>query len=101
MANVVRIVIVVADTERKLVFEGREAFTLDALIESGPNGIRPIDRPAPRWSGYVHKLRQAGLFIETVREPHGGDFPGRHGRYVLHTEVLVVSRVAANDNAAP
>jgi len=45
------------------------------------------DNPAPRWSAYVHNLRESGVEIETVTEPHGGDFAGHHGRYVLRCGV--------------
>lgn len=98
MSEVVRIVVTVTDTGQKLAFEGREAFTVNALIEAGDKGVRPIDRPAPRWSHYVMMLRRAGLDIETIRETHSGAFPGHHGRYVLRTRVAVLSKRAANDN---
>jgi hypothetical protein len=66
---------------------GREAWALDRLIAAGPRGCTPIHRPAPRWSAYVHTLRERGVPIETVTEKHGGDFPGWHGRYVLRAAV--------------
>jgi len=66
---------------------GREAWTLERLAEAGERGITPIERPAPRWSAYVRALRVAGVPIDTLREKHGGDFPGRHGRYVLRAVV--------------
>lgn len=84
---------------QRMTFHGREAWTLGQLVEAGSRGLRPIDRPAPRWSHYVMMLRRAGLAIETIREPHGGAFPGNHGRYVLRTSIMVVARRAANDNA--
>jgi hypothetical protein len=49
--------------------------------------VTPIDEPGPRWSAYVFDLRALGVNIETVHEPHGGDYPGTHGRYVLHSIV--------------
>lgn len=67
--------------------KGRQAWTLAQLHKAGPRGCATIDRPAPRWSQYVMDLRRRGLAIETVREDHGGTFPGQHGRYVLHTEI--------------
>ena len=70
-----------------LVATGREAWALDQLAEAGPVGCAPIDRPAPRWSAYVHGLRERGVPIETLREAHGGAFPGWHGRYVLRATV--------------
>jgi hypothetical protein len=90
MHDCTRITIALADGTR-LTFKGREAWTLDKLIEAGPQGVRPIDRPAPRWSHYVMMIRRAGLIVETIRETHGGAFAGHHGRYVLHTPVTVVS----------
>lgn len=66
---------------------GREAWTLDRLVEAGRIGVTPIERPAPRWSGYVCALRRKGVPIQTMREPHKGDYPGQHGRYVLGAEV--------------
>ena len=50
-------------------------------------GVTPIERVGPRWSHYVFILRGEGLDIETIREPHGGDYPGHHGRNVLHSDV--------------
>lgn len=71
-------------------FEGREAWALNTLIQAGERGCSTIDRPAPRLSAYVHKLRKAGLIIETINERHRGQFPGTHGRYVLRSEVKPV-----------
>lgn len=68
--------------------KGRVSWALDLLREAGPKGCTPIDQPAPRWSAYIHTLRRRGVGIETVREPHGGEFPGYHGRYVLCCKVL-------------
>jgi hypothetical protein len=48
-----------------------------------------MDHPGPRWSGWVHDLRKLGFMIETVREPHSGDFPGQHARYVLRSPVIL------------
>jgi hypothetical protein len=67
--------------------KGREAWALDRLRLAGTKGCTPITEPAPRWSAYVHKLRGQGVPIETVQEPHGGEFSGTHGRYVLRADV--------------
>ena len=83
-----------------LAFEGRQAWTLAALIDAGSKGITPIERPAPRWSQYVFLLRQAGLEIETVRQAHGGSYPGRHGRYVLWTPIEVLEIAGHRSDAA-
>jgi hypothetical protein len=67
--------------------KGREAWALDRLRWAGANGCTPIEQPAPRWSAYVHTLRERGVPIETIYEPHGGEFSGTHGRYVLRADV--------------
>jgi hypothetical protein len=67
--------------------KGRNAWALDRLREAGPKGCTPIEQPAPRWAAYVHSLRTRGVPIETVTEPHGGEFSGMHGRYVLRAMV--------------
>jgi hypothetical protein len=67
--------------------KGRVQWALDRLRKAGPRGVTPIDEPGPRWSAYVFDLRALGVNIETVHEPHGGDYPGTHGRYVLHSIV--------------
>jgi hypothetical protein len=54
---------------------GRYAWTLGQLLDSGERGVTPIERPAPRWSHYVHILRRQGLEIETVEERHVGPYP--------------------------
>lgn len=56
-------------------------------MNAGAVGCTPINDPAPRWSAYVHDLRQLGVIIETVTEPHRGQFPGHHARYVLRCYV--------------
>lgn len=68
--------------------KGRTAWALDRLRLAGPKGCTPIDQPAPRWSAYVFNLRGLGVPIETVTEPHGGEFSGTHGRYVLRARVV-------------
>jgi len=67
--------------------KGREAWALDRLRLAGPKGCTPIEQPAPRWAAYVHSLRGRGVPIETVTEPHGGEFSGHHARYVLRATV--------------
>lgn len=66
---------------------GRDAWALQKLVDAGSKGCTPIDHPGPRWSGYVFNLRRAGIHIETVHEPHQGQFPGTHARYVLLSRV--------------
>lgn len=79
-----------------VVLKGRVAWCLDELVQAGGNGVTPVDRPAPRWSGYVDRLRdEFGVAIETVRERHGGAFAGQHGRYLLRSSVEILERVTA------
>jgi len=66
-----------------IIISGRDLWTLERLMEAGATGCTPIEQPAPRWSAYVHRLRGMGVVIETIIEPHGGEFRGHHGRYVL------------------
>ena len=79
---------------------GREAWALMALMAAGEDGCTPINNPGPRWSGYVLDLRRLGFVVETVRERHGGEFPGHHARYVLRSPIFVLdySKGAGEDN---
>ena len=77
------------DGIRRVEVRGRDLWALGQLVEAGPIGCTPIGNPAPRWSGYVHKLRKAGFEIETILEAHKGAFPGVHARYVLHSNVRI------------
>lgn len=81
----------VLDDGTRLNFKGRDAWALQELVTAGDRGLTPLDVPGPRWSAYVHKLRRAGLDVETVHEEHGGRFPGRHARYVLLTPVVILA----------
>jgi hypothetical protein len=76
---------------------GRNRWTFEKLMQAGPQGCTPIERPAPRWSGYVFDLRKLGVQIETITEPHDGPFAGSHGRYVLHS---IVTRPERGEVAA-
>jgi Winged helix domain len=67
------------------------------LISAGLVGVTPIDRPAPRWSHYVYKLRRAGIHVETIDEAHGGPYAGHHARYILRTPLRVVELGRQND----
>lgn len=71
--------------------KGREAWALDRLAEAGSQGCTPITEPAPRWSAYVHRLRQRGVPIDTLHEPHGGEFSGTHARYILRARVELMA----------
>lgn len=71
--------------------KGRDAWALLALCSKGEVGVTPITYPGPRWSAYVFNLRKLGLEIDTMHEPHTGSFPGTHARYVLRSQVQVLS----------
>lgn len=75
------------DNVSHITVMGRDRWALECLLASGTKGCTPIDTPGPRWSGYVHNLRNMGVDIETIHEPHGGDFAGTHARYVLQCRV--------------
>lgn len=68
---------------------GRDAWALLQLIAAGAQGVTPIERVGPRWSAYVYKLRKAGIAVLTIRESHGGEFPGHHARYALAVPVFI------------
>jgi hypothetical protein len=72
-----------------VTLSGRDAWTMQQLLAAGERGCTPIDNPAPRWSGYVFNLRQMGFDIETVHEPHKGQFPGTHARYILRNHMTL------------
>src|SRR4051794_30988883 len=51
-----------------VVVVGRAAWALLELLAAGDTGCSYIDKAAPRWSSYIHKLRKMDLVIDTVRE---------------------------------
>ena len=68
-----------------IVVSGRDRWALEQLRNAGAKDCTPIDNPAPLWSAYVFNLRAMGVEIEAITEPHKGDFPGHHARYVLRS----------------
>lgn len=70
-----------------ITLQGRNRWALEHLMASGAQGCTPVDTPGPRWSSYVFDLRQLGVLINTIREPHDGPFQGTHARYVLKSTV--------------
>ena len=74
---------------RTITPRGRDAWALGELVTAGADGCTPLENVGPRWSHYVFKLRRVyGLSIESVEEQHGGEFAGRHCRYVLQSKVV-------------
>lgn len=88
------------DAARNVHLIGRNAWMMDRLLTAGASGVSTLECPAIRVSHYVFCLRRMGFSIETVDEPHGGDFSGHHARYVLHSTVNVVEPFGANVRAA-
>lgn len=84
------------DTGETLSTTGREAWCLAQLISTGSVGVTPIERPAPRWSDYVFRLRKRGLPVQTIDEAHGGVYRGHHARYRLDVPLLVISQEYAS-----
>lgn len=78
-----------------IAVSGRTRWALDRLRAAGEKGCTPITQPAPRWSAYVHSLRELGVAIETIHEKHGGEFAGTHARYVLRARVRLLKGGAA------
>ncbi len=79
---------------------GRDAWALECLHRAGPSGCTPLDHPGPRWSGYVFKLRKAGLIIETLTENHPAPFPGHHARYVLRSNIAIERLAESSEREA-
>ena len=70
---------------------GRFGWALENLVRAAAAGCTPIDNPGPRWSAYVHKLKNRyGLAIDTLEEKHAGPFAGTHARYVLRSNVEII-----------
>ena len=80
------------DTGETLSTIGREAWCLAQLIANGERGVTPIERPAPRWSDYVFRLRKRGLPVLTIEEAHGGPYRGHHARYRLDVPLSVIEQ---------
>lgn len=80
-----------SDEAEFITVSGRDRWALECLVAAGSKGCTPLDTPGPRWSGYVFNLRELGVIIETLTEPHSGPFSGTHARYVLHSKVIRVS----------
>ncbi|MFG6565944.1 hypothetical protein ACGYLI_17145 [Sulfitobacter sp. 1A13421] len=85
----IRATLHLSEQSRTLDLNGRLGWAVTQLAEAGPKGVTPITRPAPRWSGYVFDLRELGVPIETIMEPHEGSYPGMHARYVLTCEAEI------------
>lgn len=85
----IRATLTLSEQSRTFEFKGRLGWAMTQLAEAGPRGVTAITRPAPRWSGYVFDLREIGVPIKTIMEPHEGRYPGQHARYVLTCDAKV------------
>lgn len=77
------------EQSRTFEFKGRLGWTMAQLVAAGAKGVTTIERPAPRWSGYIHTLRGYGIPIETIMEEHEGRYAGRHARYRLSCDATI------------
>ena len=100
MSAVQKLTAIIVDegSERTVKLDGRAAWMLRKLISVGPRGLTTAELPpGMRISHFVFLLRREGFEIEMLREPHGGGYPGSHGRYTLRSTVRIVEteKVAA------
>jgi hypothetical protein len=61
---------------------------LESLIQAGERGCSCFSHPLQNWSDFILPLRRLGIQIEVHMEPHFGDFPGTHARYVLADKLV-------------
>lgn len=79
----------VNDGPFEIQISGRNADTLERLIIVDQRGIAATElNPGNRLAAYIYELRKLGLNIDTWMEPHGGQYAGRHARYVLQSIVM-------------
>jgi hypothetical protein len=73
------------------VATGREAETIQALVNAGDRGITSLDTFKAGWavrlSAYVFDLKAMGVPVTVSREPHDG---GNHARYKLAGSVTII-----------
>ena len=86
----------VGEDGKVVTVRGRAPWALLEVKAANDNGCTPINYPGARSSGYVHKLRKAGIVIETIREAHGNPFPGQHARYVLRSLITILEKKGGN-----
>jgi hypothetical protein len=92
MADVIYLEARIGDDGSVKKFKGRFAWMLASLIDVGDRGLTTIERPAPRISHYVYRLRRDGVGIASVEEKHAGAYAGRHVRYRLTVPVVELRR---------
>jgi hypothetical protein len=73
---------------QEVTLGGRNRWLLRKLIERGNRGLTAAECPAGlRLAAMVHRLRRAGVAIDSEIERHEGQFAGHHARYRLGTVV--------------
>ncbi|MDJ0613983.1 MAG: hypothetical protein QNJ29_09920 [Rhizobiaceae bacterium] len=84
------------NNEREIVLSGRPLWCMEQLLKAGSKGITSLENPAPRLSGYIHRLRsEYDVLISTEHETHGGEWARNHARYRLESQVEILKEVAA------
>jgi hypothetical protein len=87
----IQVTLNLSEQSRTFELQGRLGWTMAQLAMAGTKGVATVERPAPRWSAYVHDLRKLGIQIETEMEPHDGAYSGRHARYRLACDAQIAS----------
>ena len=82
---------------KPITIMGRNADTLEKLLDADERGLTTIEYPAPRVAHYIYRLRGMGFVIETIDEAHGGPFPGHHARYRLVSKVEILQHMEAGE----
>jgi hypothetical protein len=67
---------------------GGDRRALESLIHAERRGCSCFSHSLQNWSVFIFRLRRQGIQIEVHIEPHFGDFPGTHARYVLVDKVV-------------
>jgi hypothetical protein len=83
-----------------LTLTKRAEFFLEELLAAGSEGITTISYPGVRVGDAIHKLRKAGVVIDTTYEEHGGEFAGNHGRYILQSRIVPLRADTASEATA-
>lgn len=89
---------VYADGRRKIDLDGPLCWVLVQLMDAGPLGCTPGGLKAalpgfwmPPLSQLIHRLRKAGVVIETVRTNAPDTGGGLNLRYVLRSEIAITA----------
>lgn len=72
-------------------FYGRDAKVLERLVLDQGEGCQASRKAAQGWANSVFNLRDAGLEVETVRNPRGDRKLRCRARYILRTPLAIIS----------